>query len=340
MKNNRTFSFTFSSRADTAFSFHSFLRLLPVLLLSVIVLPAFGQERAYRRFATQEVRERLMAEQPAYRESRRNIERQTAQFQKKGRPGTVSIPVLFHIVYNGKDERISEDQVQSQLEALKRDFGPPPAEFRHPADSLEGFADRAADPGIEFCLAAVTMPGSSTPGIHYVRSENKGWKTDDAIKSAKTGGADVITPENILNVWVTRLEEGVSGYAQMPGGPLSTDGIVIDYRFFGMRGTALAPYDEGKTLTHLLGNYLGLFDIWGDGSSHCSDDDVEDTPIHNAPNFRCAGYKHVSTCPGNPVEMTMNFMDNTDDACMYIQSQTKTTTPLPPSPTFSAGKPA
>ena len=70
----------------------------------------------------------------------------------------------------------------------------------------------------------------------------------------------------------------------MPGGPVATDGIVIDYRYFGTGGTAIAPYDEGRTLTHLVGNYLNLHDLWND-VSRCSDDEVADTPVHNGPNY-------------------------------------------------------
>ena len=77
-----------------------------------------------------------------------------------------------------------------------------------------------------------------------------------------------------------------------------------------------APFDQGKTLTHLVGNYLNLYDIWGD--RQCGDDYVADTPRHNAPNTGCHTYKHISLCQGNDIEMTMNFMDNTDDACMYM----------------------
>ncbi len=102
----------------------------------------------------------------------------------------------------------------------------------------------------------------------------------------------------------------------MPGGPGETDGIVIDNRYFGVQRDARTPYNEGKTLTHLVGNYLGLHELWGEYT--CSDDYVDDTPIHNAPNYGCPSYKHVSTCGDNPVEMTMNFMDNTNDACQYM----------------------
>jgi hypothetical protein len=195
-----------------------------------------------------------------------------------------------------------------------RDFS-----IRHPADTLEDFAARAADTEIEFCLAALTDRSGGNIALHYVRSNTPIWQSDDAVKFAKEGGADVVDPRHYLNVWVCRLDNAGSGYAQMPGGPEETDGIVIDYRFFGTMGTAAHPYSEGKTLTHLVGNYLNLFDLWG--TEPCQDDFVEDTPIHNAPNYGCPGYKHISTCLGNPVEMTMNFMDNTDDACMYMFTQ-------------------
>lgn len=112
------------------------------------------------------------------------------------------------------------------------------------------------------------------------------------------------------------LGDNVSGYAQMPGGSAETDGIVIDYRFFGNSGFSNTAFTEGRTLTHLIGNYLGLYDLWGEFP--CADDYVEDTPIHNAPNSECYPHQHVSTCEGNPIEMTMNFMDNSPDACAYL----------------------
>ena len=110
----------------------------------------------------------------------------------------------------------------------------------------------------------------------------------------------------------------------MPGGPLNTDGIVIDYRYFGVQDSTATPYNEGKTLTHLIGNYLNLYDIWGE--SPCEDDYVDDTPIHNSPNSGLdpntgsgsMAYQHVSTCPGEAVEMVMNFMDNTRDNMLYM----------------------
>jgi hypothetical protein len=128
--------------------------------------------------------------------------------------------------------------------------------------------------------------------------------------------------QKYLNVWVCKLANDVNGYAQMPGGNPAIDGIVIDYRYFGVANYNDSPYDQGKTLTHLVGNYLNLFPLWGSGV-RCSDDYVDDTPIHNAPNYGNPGPGHISICPGYPLEMTLNFMDNTVDAarCMFTYGQ-------------------
>jgi hypothetical protein len=45
---------------------------------------------------------------------------------------------------------------------------------------------------------------------------------------------------------------------------------------------------------------------------------VSDTPSHNTANYGVPAYPHYSTCTGTPVEMTMNYMDYTDDRGMYM----------------------
>ena len=70
-------------------------------------------------------------------------------------------------------------------------------------------------------------------------------------------------------------------------------------------------------MTHLMGTYLNLYELWSE-TVQCGDDGVEDTPIHNAPTLGNVDYKHVSTCDGNPVVMSMNYMDNTNDNMQYM----------------------
>src|SRR5690606_13054468 len=108
---------------------------------------------------------------------------------------------------------------------------------------------------------------------------------------------------------------GILGYAQFPGGSSSTDGVVILYS--SLPGGSAAPYNQGRTATHEVGHYLNLRHIWGDG--RCNRDDfVTDTPTSDAPNYGCPSYPTVN-CRSN--DMTMNYMDYTDDACMYMFSE-------------------
>jgi hypothetical protein len=66
---------------------------------------------------------------------------------------------------------------------------------------------------------------------------------------------------------------------------------------------------------------MNLRHIWGDAT--CGSDLVSDTPTHNAANYGVPAYPHYSTCSGNPVEMTMNYMDYTDDRgmCLFSNGQ-------------------
>lgn len=271
--------------------------------------------RPYRHYKTQKVQANLLNINPQLKINKKNIEKNIVRFMGANKP--VTIPIVFHIISPNTSNLISEDQVLSQITALNRDFSMAETTMDNPAMELEGFEELAVNTEILFCLAGETPENESTTGIKYYTSPNIVWGENDAIKDGNQQGVAPWKVDNYLNVWVGTLADSVSGYAQMPGGDSLTDGIVIDYRFFGIGGTSISPYDEGKTLTHLVGNYLGLYDLWSE-TNYCSDDYVNDTPIHNSKHFGCLGYKQVSLCIGHPVEMTMNFMDNTDDACQKI----------------------
>jgi len=286
--------------------------LFPILLSNAVIAQSF-----YRSYGTQRVQARLQKEHPEVAAARSKLERDIASFKQKGEFQKVTIPVVFHILYAPGQPIPTEEQANAQIDALNRDFGQEDYKPQQKADTVERFYKAVAKAELEFCLPKVGPDGKKAVGIRFIPVKTTEWLDDDAIKSAAKGGVDPWNTDQYLNVWVANLANGLSGYAQMPGGPSATDGIVIDYRFFGMKGTARAPYDKGKTLTHLVGSYLNLYELWNE-LEPCADDYVTDTPVHNAPNFGKALYKHVSTCPGNPVEMTMNLMDNSDDEGLYM----------------------
>jgi hypothetical protein len=138
------------------------------------------------------------------------------------------------------------------------------------------------------------------------------------MKKTKRGGLDPTSPTTKLNIWVCTIGGGILGYAQFPGGSSATDGVVVDSRYFGTTGTATAPFHKGRTATHEVGHWMNLRHIWGDTT--CGTDYVNDTPTHNTANYGIPSFPHYSTCSGNPIEMTMNYMDYTDDAGMYMFS--------------------
>jgi len=296
-------------------------KLLLLFMCLSALLQAQTEERPYRKLITINIQKQLEDSLSHVTLRRDSIELFTDSVIQTLTPQPVILPLAFHIFNVTPGEAlVSEMQVHSQIEALNRDFNNEDYQIRHLADTREGFSDLVADMEIQFCLADFTLNGNSVSAIHYVNAAQSSWPADPTIQQSASGGIDPWSPEEIINVWVAPLAEGVSGFAQMPGGPSETDGIVIDYRFFGEKDSATTPYYQGKTLTHLIGNYLNLYDLWGQ-QELCSDDGVSDTPIHNGPNYGCPTYMHVTSCGNNPVEMTMNFMDNTDDPCMYMFTQ-------------------
>lgn len=218
--------------------------------------------------------------------------------------GVIEIPVVFNVLYRTTAQNVSLAQLQSQIDVLNEDFAGTNAD--HNATSTYSTV-KAGNIGIRFVLDAVNR-----------RSTTKtSWSTNDAMKKSAQGIAPT-SPTTKLNIWVCNMGGGILGYAQFPGGASATDGVVLDDNATGRTGTAAAPFNKGRTATHEVGHWMNLRHIWGDAT--CGNDQVGDTPLHNTANYGCPAAGHKSTCTGTPVEMTMNYMDYSDDACMYMFS--------------------
>ena len=297
----------------------NFLPLFAFFFSLVGSLSLHAQEEIQRHFATQSIHQQKIYQNTEWKLRLQQMEKQIADFTLNGLQEKITIPIVFHVVYSNEQEKISTEQIYSQLAALNRDFGDLSINSTDllVLDSLAHFSKLRPDRSdISFCLANI----NGLAGINYVPSSTNQFE-DDEVKLLT--GATVINPTNVLNVWVAPMVDSISGYSQLPSGDMATDGIVIDYRFFGTTGTATAPYNNGSTLTHLVGSYLGLKELWSD-TEPCGDDGVWDTPIHNAPNYgRITHYRHLSLCDGYPVEMTVNFMDNTTGGYMFTKGQYK-----------------
>ena len=262
--------------------------------------------------------DRLMHQHPEMSRNMAVIERQTQEFVRARQASSanraqvvVTIPVVFHVIYANESQNISDAQIQSQLDILNEDFR------RLNADQDDVWS-QAADTQIEFCLAAQDPDGNETNGILRVPTSVSSFGTNDAMKFSAQGGSDAWPTGEYMNFWVCNLGSSLLGYAQFPGGPASTDGIVCNYTATGNTGTAQAPFDLGRTATHEVGHWLNLRHIWGDGG--CGVDDfVADTPEDDGANYGCA--IGSSSCVAGTSAMVQNYMDYSNDACMNLFTQ-------------------
>jgi len=274
-----------------------------------------------RSCGSQDVLEAQLAADPSLRERMAQIEAFTQRTIKSGAldklvGDTIEIPVVVHVLYNTTAQNISDAQVKSQIAVLNDDYHNRNADkSKLPANSFQTVASTGMK--VRFVLAQAP--------IHKFTS-TKSFTTNDAMKSSKRGGDDAIDPTNKLNMWACNLGGGLLGYAQFPGGKSATDGVVILYSAFGSRakyaaGTYTSKYDLGRTATHEVGHWMNLYHIWGDDNGACSgSDQVSDTPNQGAENYGCPSFPHLSCSNGPKGDMFMNYMDYTDDACMFMFS--------------------
>ena len=115
------------------------------------------------------------------------------------------------------------------------------------------------------------------------------------------------------------FESTLLGYAQFPGLAPETDGVWLGYKFIGNNGTAISPYNLGRTASHEIGHWLNLRHIWGDESECSQDDFVLDTPIQSIESSGCNSFPKLDSCSSLfPGVMYMNYMDYSDDNCLSI----------------------
>jgi hypothetical protein len=251
----------------------------------------------------------LLEKYPAFRTNLLQLEqatskRRAARFDLAAAP-VVVIDTVVHVVHSSAAENVSDAQIESQIAVLNADFrGTNPDRKKVPAP----WAGLASDSRVSFRIADVTRTATKVAGF----------ATDDGVKSAAGGGIAPVDTATRLNLWVCPLAGGLLGYAQFPGGPPETDGVVITTAAFGTTGTAQAPFNLGRTATHEVGHYLNLRHIWGDTPDCSGGDGVADTPNCEGPNYGTPVWPTITCNNGPDGDMFMNYMDYVDDAAMFM----------------------
>jgi len=242
----------------------------------------------------------------------------------------IVIPVVVHVMRDinasqsiQDEQNISDAQILSQINVLNEDFR------RLPGTSGYG---NGADMKIEFRLADRDPDNNSTTGItrHAVAKWNY-VVSGSNFKGSYLVCDDINTylepvawdPEKYLNIWIVPSlnSENTKGIGIFPWKKCSVDGVIVDYQWFGDEiGTTFgqSPSVIGRTGTHEVGHYLGLYHVFQGG---CINDNCEqegDAVCDTPPQDNYLSCNASTACQNTSTPLVENYMQYTHDACMNM----------------------
>jgi hypothetical protein len=212
-------------------------------------------------------------------------------------PGTITINVYWHVINRGEgvaNGDITQTMIENQIAVLNRDYAGQGGGFNTP---------------FRFFLRSITR--TTNPVWFGMDPDEDEYEMKAALRQgdAKT-----------LNIYSTGMgDETTLGYAYPPWAYQQQnpvyDGVVLLHS--SVPGGSAYPYNLGATATHEVGHWLGLYHTFQGGCNKSTGGDfIWDTPAERSPASGCPTNRR--TCPRRGgYDPTTNFMDYTNDACMY-----------------------
>jgi hypothetical protein len=205
----------------------------------------------------------------------------------------ITIPVIVHVIQENSTRgggNIPDSLITRQIAVLN--------------DSFDGGGVGGATTAFGFSLTRINRVTNPAwyPIVYGSAAERQ-------MKAALREG-----DKGTLNVYLGELSDDLLGWATFPQRTLSSsDGVVALNE--SLPGGNADPYDGGDTATHEVGHWLGLYHTFQGGCGG-QGDRVADTPAERSPAFGCpVGRDSCSSRPG--LDPIRNFMDYTEDACMF-----------------------
>ncbi|KAJ3021223.1 UNVERIFIED_CONTAM: hypothetical protein HDU68_009733 [Siphonaria sp. JEL0065] len=200
----------------------------------------------------------------------------------------IVIPTYFHIISNGygyANGEVPDSFIKEQINVLNADY----------------------TGKVQFYLAGVTRKNNTAWWSAVTGSAVFG----EMARALRVGGAET------LNIYSNNPGSGLLGVATLPSSYSSDpkgDSVLIHYGSFP--GGTLSSYNLGKTATHEVGHWMGLYHTFQGGCSSPGDY-VDDTPAEASSASGCPVNRDTCTGASFPgLDPVHNYMDYSIDSCM------------------------
>jgi len=210
----------------------------------------------------------------------------------------IEIDVYFHVFTSGSSGSLSDETITKQMDVLNRAFSGDAAHY----NECNGFTygSLQASP-FRFNLKTVERINNSQA---YNVDSNSSRNLRRSLRGGTCKDLYIYTGTTSLLGWAT--------FPSSCSSNLLDDGVVMNYG--SLPDEHISPYNEGDTLVHEVGHWLGLLHTFQGGCGG-SGDSIADTAAESSAAFNCPIGR--DSCNGGGDDPIHNFMDYTDDCCMY-----------------------